>query len=162
MNVEQLMHGIPRNTPAVIIIQNDAGLCAVLDTREPHRNLMHIASTYTIERREALATHCHQEIAWQLREWLTSKHAGMPWAMVDFEDLKAQLAMFDPMTGKRRSLGGINVGDRVATADLGRGKVVAIRPDGRFQINLDNPKGTLYSVLAPRSLIKPVLRPVTP
>lgn len=154
------MQGIPNNSPAVIILQRDDGLCAVLDTREPHRNLMHVCAMWNIDKREALATLHHQTIAWHLREWLTTRKAGMPWCMVDFQDLAAQMAMFDPATGRRLQLADLKIGDPVAVAGAGRGKVVSIRADGRYQVDLDAPKGDLIGVDAPRSLLKPVLRPV--
>lgn len=156
--------------PCLVALQTATGAVTFLVTRHPAVQLEHLGMQLEVARRLVITT---PHAAWMADE-LRAQFAGdrscgifgdRPYYSVDWEDVEAAIADFDPATGKRLRLADVSVGDQVQV-ELStvsrpdrkeRGEVTAIS-GARYRVKFPKPIGDMVGIWAPRALIKPVRR----
>lgn len=146
----------------VLVVERDDGHVFVKATYNPRGRLIALnAGGCLTHRWHAIDTPHAEEIALQLGADLRVQRldAHGPWYVAEFEDVMRRIAAFDPKTGERIPAA-IAMGALVQVSGAGRGEVKAFRGD-YLVVKLDEPLGGhVNTVLAPRALVKPVLRVV--
>lgn len=153
----------------LVAVRTATGVVTFKVTRRPTEQVIHLGTQLVIDQRSVLATPHAERIARELREQFTDHAVGVvsrePWFLVDWEQVTRAIEDFDPATGWRTRLGDISVGAEVQV-DLWnheypdskrRGQVVGIA-GRRYIVKLSQPYGRVGEVIAPRSMVKPVVR----
>jgi hypothetical protein len=83
----------------------------------------------------------------------------MAWYLVDFDQAVDALAEYDLETGARVRGAALKVRDRVYVSAAGRGVVEGFTACGRVTVRMETNPLTARVVHAPRSLVKPIVRP---
>lgn len=152
--------------PHLLVVGTMTGEVSFRVTRHPAEQVNAFARHQAIARHIAIPSPAAERIARDLHEEFRGAAIdGQPlWYQIDWESVERALSEFDHFTGKRERLGDIGVGDSVQVEMhvLGgckmRGRVDGIHGQ-RFLISLDCAIGDLKAVFAPRTLLKPILRP---
>ena len=154
--------------PVLVAIQTATGAVTFLVTRHPQQQIEHLGTQLQIAHRLVYTTPHAERICRELREQFEDKvlttHGQQPFFLLDWETVLATFEDYDAETGQRMRLGELAVGDIVMTelsagGERLRGEIRSIT-GRRFLIRLLKAAGELQAVWAPRSRIKPHLRPV--
>lgn len=129
------------NAPGSIARLNGAGLLIhrwqVVDTDHAEDIVRLVGHQFELHRRDAFG----------------------PWFAADYDAVLRVLNDYDTNTGKRWRDERYTIGSRVRVEGAGKGKLTGFR--GRHLIvTLDSPAGGAHQVIAPHTLVKPVLRPI--
>lgn len=145
----------------VLVVARGDGKVLLLGTDNARNRLIAINGASPLEHEVwAFRTDYFREIAAQLRARfdLYSDDAFGLWFHTDPRVLLDAIEEFDLATGRRVRMGELlRVDGRVTVKDFGAGVIRSIDARGAV-VKLDNPRGGLSQVIAPRSLLKPHVR----
>lgn len=130
------------NPQGVVLRLNGAGLLMhrmqVIDTQHAEPIVEAVGRHFSLHRRDAFG----------------------PWYAADYDDVLRVLNDYDMQTGRRWRDERYEVGSRVRVQGAGKGRITGFRGP-HIVVDLDGPAGATSIVIAPKSLVKPVLRPVS-
>jgi hypothetical protein len=89
---------------------------------------------------------------------ITAKSMDSFWTVADFEEVVAALGEYDLERGVRIESAGMRINDEVHVTGWGRAIVTGFADSGHVTVRLTHPGANAYGAVAPRSLVKPVIR----
>lgn len=166
MPIERLMQILRRLRPTaahVLIVERDDGHTFLKSTFNPRGTLqtLHTAGMLT-HRWEAIDSAHAEEIALRVSAEfnLYRVDAFGPWFATSYDEMHRVLKDYDAATGARIRDDRFVINQRVQVTGAGRGTVVKVHSKD-VVVNLDEPLAGTKQVLAPKALVRPVLRVVT-
>lgn len=148
----------------VVVAERIDQVTGVLWTRNPKQQLANLSSAAQIGRVDirpsARAGRVVESLARRFETSLTARNFESFWTAADFEEVIAALGEYDLKTGNIVERAGVKLHDAVYVTKLGRGVVTGFSRCGRVVVRLDKPREHAQaSAIAPRSTVKPIIRP---
>lgn len=157
----QILHAIHRPTAAhIVIVERDDSHTYLASTFNPEGCVRRLNGAGLITHRcQVVDSPYSEEIVEAVgREFkLHRQDAFGPWYVADFDDVLRVLNDYDMQTGRRWRDARFEVGARVQVQGAGKGCIKSFHGQ-KLVVSLDAPVGAAREVIAPRSLVKPVLR----
>lgn len=147
----------------IVVAERHDQVTGVFWTRSPQQFLANLASSTHLGRTESHAcAHAARVLAGLARRFEDSievRAFECFWTAADFEEVLAALGEYDLERGILIERAGVKLDHPVYVTKLGRGIVTGFTQCGRVIVRLDRPTAHAQaSAIAPRSMVKPVLR----
>lgn len=156
----QLLAKLRPKASHILIVERDDGHTFLKATFNPRTALQTLNGAGMLTHRWQAIDSPHAEeialrVAGEFEVYRVDAHG--PWFIAEYDDVLRTLQDFDIATGKRVRDDRFQLQQPVQVESVGRGVISAF--SGRLiVVKLDQPRGNVSRVLAPRSLVKPVIR----
>lgn len=151
----------------VVVAEREDQIVGVMWTRHPEQHLSNLARATQLGRVEVRPSpHAPQIVASLEKRFdaaIDVRGASAFWTLADFEEVIDALGEYDLARGILAERAGLKSGDPVYVTNIGRGVVKSFTMCGRVVVEFDRPhKNSRVGAIAPRSAVKPILRPGAP
>lgn len=156
----QFLKSLRPQAAHILIVERDDGHAHLVSTFNPRGVIARLNGAGMLTHRWQAVDSEHAEsivAAVGMAFRYARRDAFGPWFAADYDDILRVLNDYDPATGKRWRDERFEIGSRVQVAGAGRGHVKSFRGP-MIVVKLEAPQGAVGEVIAPKSLVKPVLR----
>jgi hypothetical protein len=156
----QFLKSLRPQAAHILIVERDDGHTHLISTFNPRGVIARLngAGMLTHRWQAVDSEHAESIVAAVGMEFRHARHDAFgPWYASDYDDVLRVLNDYDPATGKRWRDARFEIGSRVQVTGAGRGHVKSFRGP-MVVVKLETPQGDSREVIAPKSLLKPVLR----
>jgi hypothetical protein len=159
--IMQILKTIRRPKAAhIVILERDDGHTYFASTFNPQGVVLRLNGAGFLTHRCQVVDSPHAEAIVEAvgRQFeLHRRDAFGPWYVADYDDVLRVLNDYDTETGRRWRDARFEIGARVRVTGAGKGAIKGFRGQ-MLIVTLDTPSGAAREVIAPKSLVKPVLR----